>query len=215
MLLFQTNGQDGYVKYQTFDEYKMEGIGNEKIKRPYVLVKKESDTVFVIKSNDRKKTIKYVNRGDYWHTKRVIKETASKHVFHFSGKVCPCSLIKEFCEKFIYNDTIVEYNYYYDLGIKDSLNRHFKNIYMHTKKDCIVLGIDITNYNAPFSQIKDIATNYKDMLPLGWLYVYEKQINGNVLSIYEIDGKGKKFIKSKKMNSLGEFGNEGILAWWY
>jgi hypothetical protein len=50
VLSFQMKGQKDYVKYQTFDEYKMEGVGEGKIKRPYVLVKKEVDTIFVIKS---------------------------------------------------------------------------------------------------------------------------------------------------------------------
>ena len=52
MLSFQMKGQNGYVKYQTFDEYKLMGIGHSDIRDPYVLVKKEADTIFVIKSND-------------------------------------------------------------------------------------------------------------------------------------------------------------------
>jgi hypothetical protein len=45
--------------------------------------------------------------------------------------------------------------------------------------------------------------------------MYEKHTEGNTLSIYEINGKNKKYVASKQMNSLGEFDNKGILAWWY
>ena len=36
----QTANNKGYIKYQTFDEYKLEGLGHFNIKEPYVLVKK-------------------------------------------------------------------------------------------------------------------------------------------------------------------------------
>ncbi|MGI6291823.1 MAG: hypothetical protein ACOXZH_05330 [Bacteroidales bacterium] len=65
-------------------------------------------------------------------------------------------------------------------------------------------------------------TNYKEIFPYyspgsqpRWYTMYEKHTEGNTLSIYEINGKNKKYVASKQMNSLGEFDNKGILAWWY
>ncbi len=218
MLFFQMKGQNGYVKYQTFDEYKMEGVGNKKIQCPYVLVKKEADTIFVIKSNDREKKIKYINKGDYWYTKLQIEEELP--------------FLETICEKFIYNDTIIEYEYFYihkagylTDSLKRSNLRRNSGIYIHTKKDCLILSIardDIKNYDNPFNEIKELVTNYKEIFPYyspgfqpRWYTMYEKHTEGNTLSIYEINGKNKKYVASKQMNSLGEFDNKGILAWWY
>jgi len=218
VLSFQIKGQNGYIQYQTFDEYKMEGVGKEKIKRPYVLVKKELDTIFVIKSNDTGKTIKYVNRGDYWYTKLQIEERLP--------------YLETICEKFIYNDTIIEYNYRYCHqynhlidSSKRSNQRISSSIFVHTKKGCIILSIqdnDITNYDDTFNKIKEFVINYKEIFPRNistiyqprFHYIFEKQIKENILSIYEINGEDKEFVASKKMNSLGEFDNKGTMMWW-
>ena len=223
MLSFHLKGQTDYVKYQTFDEYKMEGVGyDKKIKRPYVFVKKEVDTISVIKSNDRDKVIKYVNRGDYWHT-----------IFQIAEKL---SYIETICEKFIYNDTVIEYKYKYShqygylcAGIIDSSKRsnqrYHCDIFVHTKKDCLILSIqsnDIKNYDAPFSEIKEFVINHNEIFPLyspdyqlRWYSIYKKQVKDNILSIYEVDSTNKEFVSSKKMNSLGEFDNNGTMAWWW
>jgi hypothetical protein len=143
-------------------------------------------------------------------------------------------LLETICEKFIYNDTVIEYEYQYlhKVGyLVDSLkksNRRINNgIYIHTKKDCIELVIqdnDITNYDAPFNEIKELVINYKEIFPLfspeyqpRWYSMIEKHIEGikgNILSIYEIEGEKKRFVSSKEMNSLGEFDNKGMLRWW-
>lgn len=218
MLSFQMKGQNGYVKYQTFDEYKLMGIGHSDIRDPYVLVKKEADTIFVIKSNDSEKTIKYVNKGDYWHTILQIEEELP--------------FFERICEKFIYNDTIIEYEYLYihktgylTDSLKRSNQRRNSGIYIHTKKDCLILSIakdDIKNYDDPFNEIKELVINYKEIFPYyspgsqtRWHTKYEKHIEWNTLSIYEINGENKEYVASKQMNNLGEFDNKGILAWWY
>jgi hypothetical protein len=187
----------------------MEGIGDGNIKRPYVLVKKEFDTISVIKSNDRGKIIKYINQGDYWYTILQIEEKSSFLDRH------------RICEKFISNDTVIEYEYI----LKNNLKRFDQNIFVHTKKDCVILVIqdnDIKNFDAPYNEIKKFVINYKEIFPLyspGYQprchNIFEKHIDGKVLSIYEIDDVSRAFISSKKMNSLGEFDNKGMLAWWW
>ncbi|MDR1792047.1 MAG: hypothetical protein LBR36_01185 [Bacteroidales bacterium] len=223
----------------------MAGIETKKIKRPYVLVKEENDTIFVKKSNDKRKVIKYVNKGDYWYTKLQIKEGLHS--------------LNEFCEKFICKDTVIEYLYLLkfiynscfdtiskykkllkiDLNNLDSLIKYkellgidFKRlndaICIHTRQECIYLVIqdtDIQYHDNPFTEIKEFARNYQEIFPPYYPHsseykprfyvVYEKHIEKNIFSIYEIVGEDKKqFAVSKKMNSLGEFDNKGMLYWW-
>jgi len=47
--------------------------------------------------------------------------------------------------------------------------------------------------------------------------LYEKKIEGNTLFIHKIDiiNNKEELVSSKKMNSLGEFDNNGVLAWWF
>jgi len=213
---FQMKGQKGYVRYQTFDEYKLKGAGHSNIREPYVLVKKERDTIFVIKSNDKGKTIKYINKGKYWYSESIIKVKEPP-----VGSLWLLDMSPTVYEKFIYNNIIVEYKYW----LNNELERYGSYIYIHTKKKCIELVIqnsDITNYDDPFNEIKELVINYKTVFSLyspdyhqsRCYYIYEKQIEGNIFSVYEIVGENKRFISSKKMNSLGEFDNNGTLFWW-
>jgi len=229
LLLFniscQMENNKEYTKYQTFDEYKLMGVRRFIIREPYVLVKKELDTIFVIKSNDRNKLIKYINRGAYWYSKSIIEVEPPPD----DGEQYLLDMTSTVCEKFIYNDTVIEYKYQYRHLSGDSIDRSNRrsnsDILVHTKKDCIILSIqddDIKNYDDPFNEIKEFVLNYKEIFPLyspeiqlPWYSIFEKHIDGNILSIYEIDGGNKKFVSSKKMNSLGEFDNEGTLAWWW
>ena len=78
-LSFYFQGYCQFVRYQTFDEYKMEGITNKRIRRPCVFIKWESDTIFVIKSNDKdesKKSKKYhksvLEKEDYEENKKEL-----------------------------------------------------------------------------------------------------------------------------------------------
>ena len=50
-----------------------------------------------------------------------------------------------------------------------------------------------------------------------WYNLYEKKIEGNTLFIHKIDiiNNKEELVSSKKMNSLGEFDNNGVLAWWF
>jgi len=214
----QMENNKEYTKYQTFDEYKLMGVGNTNIKEPYVLIKKELDTIFVIKSNDREKVVTYINKRDYWYSKTIIEVEAPPD----NGELYKLDMTPTVCEKFIYNDIIVEYNYLLD----DKLKRFGSDIYVHTKKDCIKLAIqdsDITNYDDPFNEIKAFVVNYKKIFPAypypaiyepRYYTMLEKHVEGNVLTIYEIEEEKKRFVASKKMNSLGEFDNQGTMAWW-
>jgi hypothetical protein len=123
LLSCKTNTK-GYVKYQTFDEYKLEGVGNFNIQHPYVLVKKEIDTIFVIKSNDKRNIIKYINKGEFWFYQETEKPQKG---------CCHKALLK----KFITNDTIFIFSYF-----QASLRITTSTIIIERKEDKIVIGND-------------------------------------------------------------------------
>ena len=201
-----------YVKYQTFDEYKLMGVVCSDIKEPYVLAKKELDTIFVIRSNDSEKIIKYISKGAYWYSKSII--------YVDTIPLAKQILWPTIYEKFIFDNTVIEYRYL----LNDNLEKIDQYIYVHTKKDCIILAIqdnDIKNDAVHYNEIKEFVMNYKKIFPLyspGYQprsrRIYEKHIEGNILSIYRIDKKNKKIVLSKEMNSLGEFDNKGTMMWW-
>jgi len=210
---YQIEDSKEFVKYQTFDEYKLMGVGLIDIKEPYVLVKKELDTISIIRSTDSEKVIKYINKKGYWYSKSIIYVDTIKGT---KQRLTPTVY-----EKFIFNDTVIEYKYL----LENNLERWMQRIYIHTKKDCIILSIqndDIQNHDDPYNEIREFVTNYKEIFPLyspGYqprcYFMFEKQLKEDVLSIYEIEGKNKSFVSSKEMNSLGEFDHKGTMAWWW
>jgi len=208
---YQTDMKESkeYVKYQTLDEYKLMGVECSDIKAPYVLAKKMLDTIFVIKSNNSEKVIQYINKGAYWHSKSII--------YVDTIPLAKQKLDPTVYEKFIFNDTVVEYKY----SLKENLEKSQQRIFVHTKKNCIVLIIqddDIKNQDDPYNEIKEFVANYKTIFPLytpGYqprcYSIYKKRIKGNVLYIY----RDNRCVSSKEMNSLGEFDSNGTLAWWW
>jgi len=213
---------NGYNKYQTFDEYILDGVVTNNVKSPYVLVKKTNDTIFVIKSNNKNDTIKYTKKGNYWYTKLYIEETQSFLDKLFNNSSSKLLKIQEICEKFIYNDTVIEFLYRED----EKLRMIDQTIYVNTKQHCLELVIqndDLKDFKNLFDGIQTLVNNYKTIFPIyspkyqsRWYNEYEKIIKNNTLNIYEIDSSNlKKFVTSKKLNSLGEFDNKGKLAWWF
>ena len=203
---FEANSQPKFVKYQTFDEYKMQGIKDKRIKYPCVYIKENGDTIFVRKSYD-KNIITYIKKPDYWYTKQIIRSFVK---------------VSRICERFIYNDTIIDYEY-----IKNNNGEIFGcYIFVHTKTSCLVLTLSKTDINHTedvFKQIKKLINNYKDFFPLystkehqpRFYEFYLKHIDKNILTIYEVNEQGRTYVASKKMNHLGEFDNKGLIAWWY
>jgi len=212
------------MKYQTFDEYKLEGVSTIKIKKPYVFVKKTIDTIFVIKSNNSKDTIKYIKKGSYWYCKLEIKEKRTLLDKLFNNKMYKFLKITEFCEKFIYCDTVIEYTYRENVKSEIIDNA----IYVNTKQNCIELAVqkdDFKNQKNLYDGLKEFILYYKTIFPFystlpeyqpRWRNLFEKKIEGNTLFIYKINIKNEKeLFLSKKINSLGEFDNNGMLAWWF
>ncbi|MBB4044376.1 hypothetical protein [Bacteroides reticulotermitis] len=94
-----TSIPNGYVKYQTFNEYILKGVpGNiDNLNSPYVLVKEDIDTIFVIRSSCEDKVLEYVNMRDFWYSMQTFEEF-DEHIDIYS-------------EIFISNGTILTCNY--------------------------------------------------------------------------------------------------------
>ena len=150
MLSFQMKGQKDYVKYQTFDEHKLKGVGRFNIKEPYVLVKKRLDTIFVIKSNDRNNILKYINKGKFWYH-QVPQEPQDE-----------CACMRNFIsKKFITNDTVFVFSHFPDTWLKHA------TIIIDTKKEITIIEdypIRFDNEENVFKKIQNIASTYKDSL---------------------------------------------------
>lgn len=210
LLSCQMKDLNGYDKCQTFNEFELKGVNSPNLQPPFIFLKKESDTIFVIKSNKKDETIKYVNKGRYWYSSTKLEE---KPTFEerFFGVRLKIERFPQICEKYIFNDTIIEYVYL----IGDKSQRFMQNIYVKTKNSILYLSIqddDIKNTDDPYMEIINFVHNYKalflyytfDYQPIYYRF-FEKQISGGTFCLYEINGGKKKLQYSIKLNSLGEF----------
>ena len=116
---FEANCQPKFVKYQTFDEYKMQGIKEKRIKYPCVYIKENGDTIFVRKSYDTN-IITYIKKQDFWYAKLKIEEKTS-----FTDRY-------RVCERFIYNDTIIDYEY-----IKKTMGKYLVLLFLFIPKQIV------------------------------------------------------------------------------
>ncbi|MCL2131017.1 MAG: hypothetical protein FWH36_00960 [Lentimicrobiaceae bacterium] len=184
---FQMKDNKEYVKYQTFDEYKLKGVGRFNIKEPYVLVKKELDTIFVIKSNDRSNVLKYINKGEFWYH-QVPEEPQDD------------GITKSISKKFITNDTMFVFNHF------PMPWSTFTTIVIETKKEVTVIeGCEILfdNEENVFKKIQNIASNYKNSLSYrdekdgrpdnGWYQTFIKVYKGKQLYLYDVKDSNVHF----------------------
>jgi len=145
-------GQKGYVKYQTFDEHKLKGVGRFNIKEPYVLVKKELDTIFVIKSNDRgNNVLRYINKGKFWYYQEPDEPQDG-------------CMEKSISKKIITNDTVFVFSHF---PMTWSEHATIITIIIDTKKEItIIKGCEILfdNEENVFKKIQNIASIYEDSL---------------------------------------------------
>lgn len=147
-----TSIPNGYVKYQTFNEYILKGVpGNsDNLKSPYVLVKEDIDTIFVIRSSCEDKVLESVNMRDFWYSMQTFEEF-DEHIDIYS-------------EIFISNGTILTCNY----------NRERKdgkeyNIIIENEKEKIVIWhmkMAYSNKKELYAKLLWLASRYKDEIPL-------------------------------------------------
>lgn len=202
----------GYIKYQTFDEYKLKGVryGNAEIKEPFVGVKVEKDSISVLICESFKKQIllKYINYGDYWFNLKKIQEPYYPEL--------KLDTTPHYTERFIYNDTIMEYGY----DLKQGTKKIGEELDFKTKKNIISLvssdGFPVDKSDK-FYQLKRILINYKVDFKSYEPSIYQKRYYDILLktlvkdTLFIYDGVTTKSWKSGslrdvlKLNSLGEF----------
>lgn len=139
---------DDFVKYQTFDEYKMCGIG-EAVDTPFVYVKRVDNSILVRTTNMIDTIIQYDNHGSFWYSCRRYG--------YGDSYMCQCNDWQlgtpRVYHRFFYNDTILEY---YEVGDEDN-----RNLFVKTVKDLLIFSVkhapDEHDINEMFQYLKSLA----------------------------------------------------------
>ncbi|WP_139261322.1 hypothetical protein [Bacteroides luti] len=208
---------DGYVLYQTFDEYSMKGVNSndEKPQKPYVAIIKNDSaiTVRICYSNGKEKDkyIYYQNKGGYWYS--IIKDQVDPKLYFTTL----CDTVPFYTERYFYNDTIMEYSYYLRNGHKKSLEQ----LVFKTRNSMVEFNLSTTfriRQNKKFEDLKHEIIDYKEKYPYddrelahrdkNYIF-YKKVLQGDSIFLYENDGKMNYKLGCLKdiriCNSLGEF----------
>jgi hypothetical protein len=217
ILVFQRCNQipSGYIKYRTFDEYSLKGVDNwnwrPKIP-PYVAIRTEKDTIKVIIFYlfQKNKYLKYINKGNCWYNLTIEQVDPKLYA------TTKCDTVPHYCEKFIYNDTILRYNYY----LEQNNRKTSEGLEIETRHNIIYITpkiINLQNKNN-FICLKRLSTNYKSKYPYyepryrqHCYQQFNKLIMKDTMFLYENDGKHDYRLGCLQgkylLNSLGEFDN--------
>lgn len=194
----------GYQIFQTFNEYRLKGVGTTNIQYPYVYVNEGKEIIYVIKSNESS-IIKYNKKGNYWYCRWQYKNDCDN----------PTTQSWRVYERFIFNDTIIDYNYYLEQDNESKkISRSTLAYLVRTENIIMQLApvYKIKNVNNPFSELKWLIENYKKIYSSKLYANYrqnlcveaEKEIKNDTLFTY---GEKSNKIKTEfvKLNSMGEF----------
>lgn len=205
----------GYTKYQTFDEYTLQGVTVKgKLKTPFVAIKFTHDTIFMLVYENQKQTqkLEYLNNISYWYS--IKKEQIDPKL----AENCKCDTTPRYIEKFIYNDTILEYSYY----LERTNSKFSESLTVFTRNNNIHISPVRFNIQekSKFAQLKEIVNNYKIKYPYSkpgyvqksYYEIEYRFYKGDTVFVYENDGNPKYKIGYLRavyvLNSLGEFGSK-------
>lgn len=205
-----------YTVYQTFDEYRMMGVdkNRQELKSPYVAITRNDSTIVVkicYEGKEQDKFLIYHNKGKYWYN--VKKEQIDPKLYYTTLS----DTLPIFTERYLYNDTIMEYNYYID----ENRDKSLQSLTFKTRNNEIRLtlptGFRISKNNR-FEELKQIMNGFRNNFPYddgkinhrdkNYTY-YTKIVKGDSVFLYENDEN--KNYKSDCLddvivfNSLGEF----------
>lgn len=214
------NIPEGYKIYRTFDEYTLKGVGQsvDKLKKPFIAAKfgKDKISVLVFDKNGDVRQFEYNDNGDYWHTLYKIQlKYDPKNV---------CDTTPLVIEKFIFDDTIMVYQYYYDSN-KSNKKKGDEFLYLITKRNCVWLSDTSQLIIDSADMYKSLKKNFVDYqnsyarwdFRVGYqprTYVlYNKEYRGDTMFIYERDEKRNKTLSTdyRIFDNLGEY---GIMTGW-
>lgn len=196
---------EGYEHYYGFNEYKLNGINKIKnfdsYEGKYVSVKKQKDTVrvFINDGNKTGKLIEYINKLDYWFSQEIVTPDSDPTT-------------KNITKKFIYNDTIMVFDYAVVSGDIVAPNLSF----ITTKDEWSFSGAELKKEgDSGFLILKNYINNknkysYCNGLKQAICYKYfYKEVKGDTLFIYE-NSDSIKYKKGclnnvKILSELGEY----------
>jgi hypothetical protein len=198
-----------YKKFQTFNEYKLQGIDNsgESTNIPYVYVKTTKDTILVstILNIGKNKKLTYIQRGSYWFCREVKHEDARPNT--------KSETVDYYCDKYIFNDTILKLKYFI-IPLNNPSKKLSNTLYIETQKNQIEITIKDTTYQ--FEDLRSIARNYREKIPYEntkddyqpeYYKAYRKEIKKDFINYYEENPLlTREPVKTNSLNSLGEFG---------
>lgn len=64
-----------FLPFQTFDEFEMKVIYTDSISEPYLLIMQTTDTIKIVRSDQSKDTMVYLNKGNFWYSSVRINYT--------------------------------------------------------------------------------------------------------------------------------------------
>lgn len=205
-------------RFKTFNEYELKGIPFDNQETDlYVLVDEQEDTVKVQISNNLSGPVVYINKQDYWFSLSTIRTDVTFNVWSI-----------EYNEKYIFNDTVLNYNY---IIHKDLSGIYFGSDYIlvETKYKKLYLWYDneITDVirekedeSYRFKTIKRLVNDYEDIFirrkypyfiyPIRYYYSYNKVLKNDTLFLYDEGGRKKTncIYDVRLLNSLGEYDPE-------
>lgn len=206
---------DKYQIYQTFDEYKLEGVKptEGKLRVPYVKISRNDSLIIVILCYEGKEPDKYLfyhNKGKFWYN--INKDQVDPKLYFTTL----CDTVPRFTERYIFNDTIMEYGY----DLEQLYKMSSKTLIFKTKRNKIYIDLPsefkIGNI-LRFEKLKSEVIEYKNIyLNQGNKKVetdkdyclYDKVRRGDTLYMYEMfntDEIDPSFRYEVRLyNSLGE-----------
>lgn len=194
----------------------MEGLNdsNNELERPYVAVKRTDSIIEVricYEGVEQDIYLFYHKRAKCWYN--VKKEQVDPKLYYTTL----CDTVPTYTERYLYNDTIMEYKY----DLENACDKSMESLTFITKNNVIRLNLPenfYINSKLDFDILKQVVVNYRECFPYNdgkinhrnknYTY-YNKIIKDDSTFFYENDGMNNYklgcLIDVKKYNSLGEF----------
>ena len=142
-----------YTQYQTFDEYKLEGVGKV-YHSPYVYVKDIDDTIIVRVSNNKNHSIRYVKKKGIWQSYQELDIEKRGLPISKSSRVKPARSYFRIFK----GDSIIELSSMLDSEYPS------QDIYIKNRKTCVLIALEerehIKDVKHPYDEIMSIVSDY-------------------------------------------------------